>query len=179
MLCPGMPGPIRASPLFTPLPFHPSTPPSPIRTSGPSLLLYPPPPYHSAILFSNVLDPHPHWFWSAGSGSRWTKLTHKKENNEKLYWFEVLDVFFWVLQASPVTLTSFMEAQRLINFIFWYPKKWNFFRIVKFYISYHWSPDLKCWIRIQRFKKHLIRQLRFLFAFVFSVWSISCVLEPE
>ncbi len=46
----------------------------------------------------------------SGSGSRWAKITTKIEKSKKMYCFEVLDVLFWRLEASPVTWTSLKEA---------------------------------------------------------------------
>jgi hypothetical protein len=59
----------------------------------------------------NVSDPYPdpHWFCSAGSGSRRTKITQKKGKREENFQFWLLDVLFWGLKASPVAWTSFME----------------------------------------------------------------------
>jgi hypothetical protein len=58
-------------------------------------------------------DPDPHGstlIWVAGSGSRRAKMTHKNRKKYEFSCFEVLDVLFWGLKASPVAWTSFMEA---------------------------------------------------------------------
>ncbi len=52
----------------------------------------------------------PHSFWSAGSGSRRTQMTHK---SEELSSFEVVDHvgdIFCVMKTSPSAGASFMEA---------------------------------------------------------------------
>jgi hypothetical protein len=50
-------------------------------------------------LESSVVDPDPHSFRSAGSGSRRAKKTHKRE---ELSSFEVLDLLFYGMKTSPV-----------------------------------------------------------------------------
>jgi hypothetical protein len=47
--------------------------------------------YFLPSLDFSFVDPDPHSFWSAGSGSRRAKMTHKSEENSS---FEVLDVLF-------------------------------------------------------------------------------------
>jgi hypothetical protein len=46
--------------------------------------------------YKSVLDPDPHWFRSAGSGSRRAKMTHtiKREKKNYISCFEMLDVLF-------------------------------------------------------------------------------------
>ncbi len=65
--------------------------------------------HYSSKLFTSVVDPDLHWFWSAvfGSGSRRAKNPQKRG---EISCFEVLDVLFWWLKASPVARTSFTEA---------------------------------------------------------------------
>ncbi len=49
-----------------------------------------------------------------GSGSRWAKMTQKKEKSEEMVCFEVLDVLFWRLFGFSCCLyfcVSFMEAK--------------------------------------------------------------------
>jgi hypothetical protein len=42
--------------------------------------------------------------------SRKAKMTHKNRKSKEISCFEVLDVLFSGLKASPVAWTSFMEA---------------------------------------------------------------------
>ncbi len=60
---------------------------------------------------TSVSDPDPHWFWSAGSGSRRAKITYKNRKKLKNFKFEVLNVLFWGLKASTVAGTSFYESR--------------------------------------------------------------------
>jgi hypothetical protein len=49
--------------------------------------------------------------FECGSGSRRTKMTHKYRRKYKEFLcFEVLDVLFCGLKASPVACVSFVEA---------------------------------------------------------------------
>jgi hypothetical protein len=60
-----------------------------------------------------VVDPDPHssaLIWVAGSGSRRAKMTLKYRKSKEFSCFEVLDVLFWGLKASPVACAFFMEA---------------------------------------------------------------------
>jgi hypothetical protein len=47
----------------------------------------------------------------SASGSRRAKITHKNIKSTEFSCFEVLDVLFRGLKASPVAWASFMEAQ--------------------------------------------------------------------
>jgi hypothetical protein len=38
-------------------------------------------------------------------------MTHKNRKKYRIFMFEVLDVLFWGLKASPVAWTSFMEVE--------------------------------------------------------------------
>jgi hypothetical protein len=51
------------------------------------------------------VDPDPHWFWSAGSGSRSKKAKRPTKNRKKgFHVSEVLDVLFRGLTAFPAKL---------------------------------------------------------------------------
>jgi hypothetical protein len=55
-----------------------------------------------------VADPDSHS--NCGSGSRRAKMTHKNRKSTEFSCFEVLDVLFRGLKASPLAWASFMEA---------------------------------------------------------------------
>ncbi len=60
-----------------------------------------------------VSDPDPHWFafiWVAWSGSRRTKNDPQIEKSKEISRFEVLDVLFCGLKASPVAWAWGVEA---------------------------------------------------------------------
>ncbi len=57
-----------------------------------------------------LLDPDPDPHTNSGSGSRRAKVTPKNRKRTEFLSFEVLDVFFLGLMASPVAWASFMEA---------------------------------------------------------------------
>ncbi len=84
-----------------------------------------------SIKFS-VVDPDPHWFRSAGSGSRRAKLNLKKKKSEEISCFEVLDVLFWRRKASPVAWTLSWRPMDTYIVIF---------EIVKFYINAGSGPQ--------------------------------------
>jgi hypothetical protein len=84
--------------------------PSPVILSPPAL---PPRDPAKVFLYSSVADPwnfgsDPDPHSNCGSGSRRTKMTHKKSTEFSC--FEVLDVLFGGLKASPVAWALFMEA---------------------------------------------------------------------
>jgi hypothetical protein len=56
------------------------------------------------------LEPYPYADSQSGSGSKRAKITHKKKRRLINFPFEVLDVVFLGLKASPVTWTFFMKA---------------------------------------------------------------------
>ncbi len=56
-------------------------------------------------------------------GQKWPTKTEK---SDEISCFELLDVLFWELEASPVAWPSFIEAQGQVNCNFW-SKKYNFF----------------------------------------------------
>jgi len=58
-----------------------------------------------------LLDPDPHSNCGSGTGSRRAKKFNKNRKRTEFSCFEVLDVLFSGLKASPVAWPSFMEAQ--------------------------------------------------------------------
>ncbi len=62
-----------------------------------------------------LLDMDPHFECGSRSGSRRAKMTHKYSKKSKEFsCFEVLDVLFWGLRASPVACASFMCLLHLL-----------------------------------------------------------------
>jgi hypothetical protein len=57
------------------------------------------------VLNYSDVDPDPDGFWSARSGSRRAKMTHKHRRKKNGY-----SLFIGLLQASPVAWTSFLEV---------------------------------------------------------------------
>ncbi len=72
------------------------------------------------------LDTEPDLHWEYGSGSRWAQWPRKRK---QYIVFEMLNVFFWGLEASPVAWTSFLEAQEIgiIIFLNFWSKYMNLF----------------------------------------------------
>ncbi len=79
-------------------------------------------------------------------GQKWpTKI----ETSTEFSCFEVLDVHFWGLKASPVTWASFMGALGKVNCSFWSKKKINFFSAVIFFKFRSSNPGSGSGIRIR------------------------------
>ncbi len=89
-----------------------------------------------------VADPNPHEFELLNAEwIREGKMTIKNRKVKKFHVFEVLDVLFWALNASPFACASFMESQgRISKFLKFFGSSKSWIRI---------NNKKNCWIRIR------------------------------